>query len=276
MKDVPVLSHCSLPRSPWLKSTGVLEHCREDYPFFRGVCFWPHLLRRRRMPLYTSLVTVLPHSEISVNNTREFRELSAATTYSLTSCVCKPWRQMEWLHYATTVLEGSEWRASCPDHLTRIEIVPSSNWIGDWLCPDMGRFRAEHIWCPCWESRFPNHPLRSLFSSPTDAVLHLPLGTVYLNSSISPYTTNFNAAVCSVRSLTPIVRLWQACGRPECNIHVKYCLQMIRFSLQKLCFVGFDSSYRMKKCAINFQYLLKCFHTLNVSSFCDILAVYPH
>jgi hypothetical protein len=203
------------------------------------------------MPLYTSLVTVLPHSEIPVNNAREFRELSEATTYSLTSCVFKPWRQMKkWLHYATSVHEGSEWRASRPDRLTRIESVPSSNWIGDCLCPGMGRFRAENIWCPYWESR--------------------------LNSCISPYKTNFNAAICSIRSLTLIVRLWQACRRPECNIHVqKYCLQIIRFSLQKLCFVGLDSYSRMKKCAINFQCLLKCFHTLSVSSFCDMLAVYP-
>ena len=93
----------------------------------------------------------------------------------------------------------SEWRTSHPDRLTRRENAPSFNRIGGWLCPGMGRFRTENIWCPCWESRFPNRPNRSLFSTPTDAILDVPLSIMYLNNRISAYTTNFNSATCSIR-----------------------------------------------------------------------------
>jgi len=41
------LSHCFLPRNPWTKPTGVLEHChaREIKCWFSnlgGFSFWPH------------------------------------------------------------------------------------------------------------------------------------------------------------------------------------------------------------------------------------------
>jgi len=44
MGDVPMLSHCSLPRNAMPKPTGVLEHCHEGeiicwLSIFRGVSF---------------------------------------------------------------------------------------------------------------------------------------------------------------------------------------------------------------------------------------------
>jgi hypothetical protein len=100
----------------------------------------------------------------------------------------------EWLHYATSELEGSD------DLHTRTDL-PADKMLSvsiEWLWPGMGRFQTENIWCPYWESRFPNRPSCSLFSTPTDAILDLPLSIMYLNSCISAYTTNFNAATCSI------------------------------------------------------------------------------
>jgi hypothetical protein len=37
--------------------------------------------------------------------------------------------------FLTSALDGGEWSASCPSHLTFQERVPSTNWIGGWLGP---------------------------------------------------------------------------------------------------------------------------------------------
>jgi hypothetical protein len=142
------------------------------------------------------------------------------------------------------------------------------NWTWGWLCPVTDQFRADYIrvlWCPCWESRFPDPPACSLFSSTTDAILDLPLSIMYLNSSISAYTTKFDATICNKSSLSLIVHLWQACGRLGSHIHKKECLKIIRFLLKKLCvLLLLNLLNRMKKYVITFQCLLRCFYILSV------------
>jgi len=78
----PMLSHCSLLRNLWPKPTGVLEHYSKG-----DTNFWFYLsgrflltasLRRRRMSMYISLLTVA----ISVNYTSDSWVIFEASTYN--------------------------------------------------------------------------------------------------------------------------------------------------------------------------------------------------
>ena len=71
MGHAPVLLHCSLLRNAWPKPTGMLEHFHLLVLHFLGRLLLTSSLRRQRMSMYISLLTVTIH----VNSTSEFREL---------------------------------------------------------------------------------------------------------------------------------------------------------------------------------------------------------
>jgi len=76
--------------------------------------------------------------------------------------LCNRWRHLRGMgiygHLLLSLaLGGSEWSASCPNHLTARERSPNTHWIGGWVSP---RFGVDSLWrggggggnsCPHWD-----------------------------------------------------------------------------------------------------------------------------